>query len=92
MINWTNNVEEMELESKIAKRTVKMAIDFDMPYPLSDALMDIDACHCNGCPLKLHELLQADDKNFAHDVFGIRNNINRKTGKLENCFLPRYAK
>jgi hypothetical protein len=27
----------------------------------------------------------------AHDVFGIRQNLNRKTGQLENFFVPRYA-
>ncbi len=53
--------------------------------------MDITAAHRNGCPLKLDELLKAEDFDFAHDVFGIRRYINRKTGKLENCFLPRFS-
>lgn len=53
--------------------------------------MDVTACHANGCPLKLRDLLGADDLDFVHDVFGIRNHINRSTGQLENCFLPRYA-
>ena len=52
--------------------------------------MDISATH-NSCPLKLDELLAADDFNFAHDVFGIFRHINRKTGELRDCFLPRYA-
>ena len=60
-------------------------------YPLMDVEMDITACHANGNPLKLHELYNADEFNFAHDVCGIRQHINRKTGKLENCFLPRYS-
>lgn len=53
--------------------------------------MDITACHRNGCQLRLPDLLQADDLNFAHDVIGIRNCIDRTTGKLTNNFLPRYA-
>jgi hypothetical protein len=53
--------------------------------------MDIEAAHCNGNPLKLKELLEADDSNFMHDVLGIRRHINRKTGELEDCFVPRYA-
>lgn len=53
--------------------------------------MDITACHRNGCQLKLIELLQADDLNFTHDVIGIRNCMDRTTGKLTNDFLPRYA-
>ena len=56
-----------------------------------DLMMDIDATNEN-CPLRLKELLNADDFNFYHDIIGIGNNLNRKTKKLENCFLPRYAK
>lgn len=91
MITWTKDKDTMELESKIAKRAVKMAIDLNVQYKQMTAIMDIDACHSNDCPLKLQELLEADDSNFAHDVFGIRANIDRTTGKLQNCFLPRYA-
>ena len=68
-----------------------LAKDIDIQWSRMDAIMYIDACHSNGCPLKLQELLEPDDTNFAHDVFGIRRHINRKTGKLENCFVPRYA-
>jgi hypothetical protein len=53
--------------------------------------MDITAVHANGCPLDLKRLLAADDFNFAHDVFGIERHLNRLTGQLENCFLPRFA-
>ena len=52
--------------------------------------MDISATHLS-CPLKLQELLDADDFNFAHDVGGIQRHINRESGELENFFLPRYA-
>lgn len=54
-------------------------------------MMDIAACHCNGCPLRLLDLLHADDANFAHDVLGIHYNMDRNTGQLENLFLPRFA-
>ena len=37
-------------------------------------------------------LLAFDNMDFIHDIMGIRNNMNRETGKLENCFLPRCAK
>jgi hypothetical protein len=54
--------------------------------------MDLAACHCNGCPLQLTELLDADDFNFSHDIFGIRRHLNRTTGKLDDRFLPRFAR
>ena len=41
--------------------------------------------------LRLDELLEADDFEFAHDVFGIVNNIDRTTGKVGNLFVPRFA-
>ena len=64
---------------------------YDKPYDRMDCHMDITVCHANGCPLRLRELLEADDSNFAHDVFGIRRHLNRETGQLEDCFLPRFA-
>jgi len=53
--------------------------------------MDITACHANGCPLRLKDLLAADDFNFFHDVLGVKNHLNRKTGKLDGRFMPRYS-
>ena len=73
----------------IARRAVAMAERAGTDYPLPDADMDITATHANGCRLDLDRLAAADDFNFAHDVFGIRRHLNRETGKLENCFLPR---
>lgn len=91
MINWTTNREIMAIESKIADRAVMLAKQVGVKYDKMTAVMDIDACHSNGNPLRLADLLKADDTNFAHDVFGIRRHINRTTGKLENCFVPRYS-
>jgi hypothetical protein len=76
---------------QIAARASQMAAKHGLKYPLIDADMDICATHLNGCPLKLEELLAADDMNFAHDVFGIRRHIDRTTGELQDCFVPRYA-
>lgn len=54
--------------------------------------MDVTACHCNGCPLRLQELLEADDFNFTHDVFGIRRFIDRTTGEMPGAkFHPRFS-
>ena len=87
----TPTKQQIQVIAQIAKRAVKMATEAGIKYTQMDALMDLDACISNGCPLKLDELLAADDGNFGHDVFGIRRHINRETGQLENCFLPRFA-
>ena len=54
-------------------------------------MMDITAAHANGCPLDLAGLLIAEPFDFAHDIAGITAHIDRETGRLMNCFLPRYA-
>ena len=91
MINWTKSKTELDIIGKIAKRASKMAEENGFKYDTTTAMMDIDACHSNGCPLRLLDLLNADNFNFAHDVFGINKNINRVTGKMEGGFSPRYS-
>ena len=54
-------------------------------------VMDLQTAH-HACPLNLDGLLAASDSDFIHDVNGIIANLNRETGELENCFLPRCAK
>ena len=83
------NKEEMILINKIVKRGFPLMKDHYIS--ILDMTMDIDAAN-NDIPLKLNDLLIADDLNFYHDIMGIYNNINRNTKKIDNCFLPRYAK
>lgn len=53
-------------------------------------VMDID-CACDKFGLRLREMIDADDENFAHDFIGIQTNINRQTKEFENFFVPRFA-
>lgn len=92
VINWKTTKEEAELIIAIAQRASKLAAELGRRYPVLDADMDITACHMNGCPLDLARLKDAPKDDFAHDVFGILRHIDRDTGKLTGCFLPRYAK
>lgn len=73
--------------AEIAKRADKNGL---MMFDRMSLIMDIKTAH-EQFNLKLSELLKADDFDFAHDIIGIQNNINRKTNTVENCFLPRYA-
>jgi len=54
-------------------------------------IMDIVATHAK-CPLDLDILLASPDSDFGHDILGIYDNMNRKTGELKNCFVPRCSK
>lgn len=79
---------EAILIGKIIARAKTIA---ERPIDGTTAHMDLSACIANGCPLKLEEFLAADDFNFAHDFFGIMGHMDRTTGKLRDCFLPRFA-
>ena len=93
-LRWTATADELKTIHLIAKRAMKMATDLDVVHDstLMDFEMDIEAVHCNDVSLRLDELLAADDFNFSHDVFGIRNTLDRHTGKCGDCFLPRFAR
>lgn len=84
------NKSEINTIDMIADRAVVIAGKHGHTYRKSDAFMDIMYCH-ESCPLDLDGLATADDSNFIHDVFGINRHLNRNTGKLEDCFLPRYS-
>jgi len=91
MINWNISKKEHDLVMEIANRAAGIAMDVGLEYRPHEIMMDITATHANGCPLRLGELAGAEKFDFVHDVFGIHTHINRKTGELQNCFLPRYA-
>lgn len=95
MINWNCTREESQIVSKIVDRYQESHYELGIPKvyqrPRMDLIMDIEATHCNGNPLKLRELLESENFNFLHDMIGIQRNLNRQTGKLENCFVPRYS-
>lgn len=89
MINWDISPEDFDLLVKVAERVEKKLSAY--PDDRQTLVMDLNACHSNGCPLDFEGLLEASHGEFAHDIWGIRSNINRETGKLENHFIPRYA-
>lgn len=54
-------------------------------------LMDLTAADgCNGnMRIDWLKLLDAPAMDFVHDVAGIQRHINRETGRIEDCFVPR---
>lgn len=82
---------ELDLILKIAERGYEEMSMYGVYKDKLSMLMDLEAAHAD-CPLDLQRLLDADEANFYHDVMGIFKNINRRTKKLENCFVPRFAK
>lgn len=60
-------------------------------YPRMTLIMDLSACHAQ-CPIDFAALAKADGFNFSHDVCGIARHMDRETGLLTDCFVPRFAK
>lgn len=91
-VKWKATAKDQRVISQIAERAVPMMADAFPDYDVEWAQMDVTACHLNGTPLRLNELLAADDVNFGHDIRGIRRFMDRVTGKLDPIFCPRFAK
>ena len=88
MVDFVVTPEEQVLIHSIAKRAVH-------DFRIIDILaleMDLTATHANGNTLRLEDMLSADAFEFSHDIFGIMENLDRKTGKLQNCFSPRFSR
>lgn len=53
-------------------------------------MMDLEEAH-KQFNLRLEDMFNADDYNFAHDIVGIQKHLNRETRDF-NFFVPRFAK
>lgn len=73
------------------RRILDRANELKITANRSRLAMDIAAVHYHT-PLNIEQL--ANDfsiGDFGHDIRGIQANIDRATGKLLNCFLPRCS-
>lgn len=91
-ISFNVSAADRTLITQIAVRAMKQAEKQGIKgVDVLNLTMDLTATHANGTPLRLAELLAADDGNFGHDVWGIRRYLDRSTGQLMDHFLPRFA-
>ena len=88
MIDWSKGTKT---EIMLCSRIAKLAVNIAGFGKVSQLVMSLQACHTHGCALRLKELITARPSDLMHDVFGIHSNINKNNGKLENCFVPRFA-
>jgi len=93
LIKWNTTKKECDVIEKIALRVVGiMSADYSSKKDAIEGIeMDITACHLNGNPLRLDDMLEADNFNLMHDVSGIGRHIDRNTGKLLGGFSPRFS-
>ena len=79
--------EENELIHKIVERAESLGVDYGDRIT---RMMDLTAAHWT-CPLKLEEMLEGNNVDLLHDIYGIAKSIDRDTGELRDCFLPRFS-
>ena len=81
--------EKFMMYVKIAQRAEGMDL---YKGERSTFLMDLESAD-NVFNLRLEDFLNADDVNFAHDVVGIVNNVDRSEfpAKDFGLFVPRYS-
>ena len=81
----------------IADRAVKLYERVGHKRMREAIMLELRVCHEMVVPLRLQDLLDADDMNFSHDIGGIAANLRLgvdakgSKARLENCFLPRFA-
>lgn len=78
-------------EQDAVDRIVDRVRSADPETDVMELRMDLSATHAS-CPLRLVEMADADDFNLFHDIRGIQRHIDRRTGELTSCFVPRFAK
>lgn len=90
-VNFEMASADRVLAEAIAERACQVLRARGQSPDFLSTLMDIIATHANSNPLRLADLLAADDFNLMHDVSGIAAHLNRQTGRLEGFFVPRFS-
>jgi hypothetical protein len=73
---WDNIGQIMDrYQSRIGRKFKRITLAMDLDFSKVD----------------LEALLESDDMTFMHDVTGIQQNMDRSTGQLGNCFVPRVG-
>lgn len=67
-MNFKISNSDARLIAQIVERAFDLMDAVGSPRSISrmELSMDLTACHVNGTPLRLTDLLAADDTNFAH--------------------------
>ena len=85
--------EDVDTIFKIVDRAGTLADKHGHPLSGEERVcmsLAIGAVHADD-PIDLTRFLEADSGNFSHDAFGILRHFNPESGKLEDCFLPRFT-
>ena len=82
-----NSKQQFLMINKIIERAYKLELVASDRFTL---YMDLEVAD-DIFNLRLDDLLNSDNGNFAHDVCGIQNHIDRGTKTILDCFVPRFS-
>ena len=83
--------EDTELIERIAIRARKLLEFHGKFVPPGSIKEELIITHQEICPLRLRDLLEANDFDFLHDITGMRDHINMLDASFRNGWWPRYA-
>lgn len=91
-LEWTLNLAERQLVARIVERYMKAKLPGTTKGDRQTITMDLTACHLNAVPLNLERMADwPRDFDVFHDIAGINRHLDRTTGALRDCFVPRFA-
>lgn len=79
---------DLEIIKKIVDRAYLPHVN---GYARVELTLDLCAVH-ERTPLRLQDLLEADEFNFKHDIAGIQKYLDRETSRLTHDFRPRFLR
>ena len=84
--------EDNALIWQIGRRAEMMYARHGVDVMAAYIAAEVKTVHEEICKLRLKELLETDDGNFAHDITGIHKHIDILDGSFRDGFSPRFAK
>jgi hypothetical protein len=63
----------------------------EMGIKIDRMTLVMDLLNADDMGMNWERLHEAPRVEFMHDICGIVTNMNRRTGVVENCFVPRFA-
>jgi hypothetical protein len=79
----------LDLFVAVAERYENMALG--TPDERITTILDLEVTMAEFPEADLNVLLDFPSRDFAHDIFGIKNHINRSEMKIEGGFVPRFV-
>lgn len=94
-------LKDLDLVKQIGERAVRTMLrlraieEKQASFARIVTIDELLTVHRDIVPLRLDEMLAADDANLMHDVCGIHRHLDRRTAtlpaRLNDCFMPRFA-